>query len=87
MHESYAGQQARLQQGAKAWHTPIQVDGLPKLYRQWLRKAMSTAPEKPIDYDDYAVVLASSGSESADDTKRAIGKRPGPWFLGWVNFH
>ncbi|RUS14264.1 hypothetical protein BC937DRAFT_94082 [Endogone sp. FLAS-F59071] len=34
-YELLRGQQNRLRQGAKEWNSPIQVDALPWLYRQW----------------------------------------------------
>lgn len=48
------GQQARLNQGAKAWHSPIQVDGLPKQYRNWLRAALKSKQNENIKQDDYS---------------------------------
>ncbi|KAI3645524.1 hypothetical protein MP228_008452 [Amoeboaphelidium protococcarum] len=56
-YELLHGQQARLSQGAKAWHSPIQVDGLPKLFREWLRKAMTNDYNAKMNVtDDYACV-------------------------------
>ena len=66
-YELLHGQQARLQQGAKAWHTPIQVDGLPKLYRDWLKKASSFKYSSDPSQDDYACKLTGEG----------------PYFKGW----
>jgi chlorophyllide a oxygenase len=37
-YELLHGQQLRLAQGAKPWNSSIQVDQLPKLYRQWFKK-------------------------------------------------
>ena len=67
-YELLHGQQARLQQGAKAWHTPIQVDGLPKMYRDWLKKAISRVYDHALNHDDYVCSLFSKG----------------PYFRGWM---
>lgn len=66
-YELLHGQQARLQQGSKAWHSQIQVDGLPKQYRIWLRKASEyDFASSKFSMDDYGVLL-----------------NKGPYFKGW----
>lgn len=43
-YELLHGQQDRLDMGAKPWNAPIQVDTLPKYYRDWWKKAMYKDP-------------------------------------------
>jgi hypothetical protein len=68
-YELLHGQQARLQQGSKAWHAPIQVDGLPRRYREWLRSAHKLDYGGPVKQDDYWC--------------QRSGASNGPYFSGW----
>jgi len=43
-YEMLKGQQDRLRQGAKEWNSPIQIDNLPKAFRQWWKLAMKKKP-------------------------------------------
>ena len=69
-YELLHGQQIRLKQGAKPWHSPIQVDGPPKIYRNWITKCTyytgantNGGSLKSVKQDDYQVV-GSSNSKS-----------------------
>jgi hypothetical protein len=81
-YELLHGQQARLSQLAKPWNSPIQVDGLPKAYRMWLRKAMSlrevdtASPKLRISLDGHA-----DHDQQDDDGEEVV--LIGPYFVDY----
>eukprot|EP00698_Gefionella_okellyi_P012101 TRINITY_DN3230_c0_g1_i2.p2 TRINITY_DN3230_c0_g1~~TRINITY_DN3230_c0_g1_i2.p2 ORF type:complete len:180 (-),score=32.31 TRINITY_DN3230_c0_g1_i2:34-573(-) len=86
-YELLHGQQARLDADASAWNFAIQVDWLPKAYRQWYKKATLVSPYFrgwKVDIEDIAVLdkVACEGTcrgdhETHNETEMAVPHQRG----------